>query len=98
MDITAPDGNHCGDGATGDQPVGCTGIRIGGFERCLGHLGQEERHACLATLTPGDVIVPTGGAHPYGFEVEPGSNVAFLHTGDTGNLFEIPEVVGNVAV
>ncbi len=30
--------------------------------------------------------------------VEPGSNVAFLHTGDTGNLFEIPEVVGNVAV
>ncbi|MBK4348989.1 1-aminocyclopropane-1-carboxylate deaminase/D-cysteine desulfhydrase [Lacisediminihabitans changchengi] len=23
-----------------------------------------------------------------------GSNVAFLHTGDTGNLFEIPEVVG----
>lgn len=29
--------------------------------------------------------------------VAPGSNVAFLHTGDTGNLFEIPEVVGNVA-
>ncbi|WUH97653.1 pyridoxal-phosphate dependent enzyme [Spirillospora sp. NBC_00431] len=28
--------------------------------------------------------------------VEPGSNVAFLHTGDTGNLFEIPQVVGNV--
>lgn len=26
-----------------------------------------------------------------------GSNVAFLHTGDTGNLFEIPEVVGQVA-
>nr|WP_042191521.1 pyridoxal-phosphate dependent enzyme [Kibdelosporangium sp. MJ126-NF4]CEL20133.1 pyridoxal phosphate-dependent deaminase, putative [Kibdelosporangium sp. MJ126-NF4]CTQ97358.1 pyridoxal phosphate-dependent deaminase, putative [Kibdelosporangium sp. MJ126-NF4] len=29
-------------------------------------------------------------------KVEPGSNVAFLHTGDTGNLFEIPEVVGAV--
>ena len=29
--------------------------------------------------------------------VQPGSNVAFLHTGDTGNLFEIPQVVGNVA-
>jgi 1-aminocyclopropane-1-carboxylate deaminase/D-cysteine desulfhydrase-like pyridoxal-dependent ACC family enzyme len=28
--------------------------------------------------------------------VQPGSNVAFLHTGDTGNLFEIPQVVGNV--
>ena len=30
-------------------------------------------------------------------EVEPGSNVVFLHTGDTGNLFEIPQVVGDVA-
>lgn len=29
-------------------------------------------------------------------KVGPGSNVAFLHTGDTGNLFEIPQVVGNV--
>jgi 1-aminocyclopropane-1-carboxylate deaminase/D-cysteine desulfhydrase-like pyridoxal-dependent ACC family enzyme len=28
--------------------------------------------------------------------VEPGSNVAFLHTGDLGNLFEIPQVVGEV--
>lgn len=26
-----------------------------------------------------------------------GSNVAFVHTGDTGNLFEIPEVVGHLA-
>ena len=25
------------------------------------------------------------------------SNVAFLHTGDTGNLFEIPQVVGHIA-
>ena len=25
-----------------------------------------------------------------------GSNVAFLHTGDTGNLFEIPQVVGHL--
>ncbi|WBQ07931.1 1-aminocyclopropane-1-carboxylate deaminase/D-cysteine desulfhydrase [Kribbella sp. CA-293567] len=28
--------------------------------------------------------------------IEPGSNIAFLHTGDTGNLFEIPAVVGDV--
>ncbi len=28
--------------------------------------------------------------------VELGGNVAFLHTGDTANLFEIPEVVGNI--
>lgn len=30
-------------------------------------------------------------------KVEPGSGVAFLHTGDTGNLFEIPQVVGHMA-
>jgi 1-aminocyclopropane-1-carboxylate deaminase/D-cysteine desulfhydrase-like pyridoxal-dependent ACC family enzyme len=29
--------------------------------------------------------------------VDPGTNVAFLHTGHTGNLFEIPAVVGDVA-
>ncbi|MGQ0837541.1 1-aminocyclopropane-1-carboxylate deaminase/D-cysteine desulfhydrase [Actinokineospora sp.] len=29
--------------------------------------------------------------------VEQASKVAFLHTGDTGNLFEIPQVVGDVA-
>lgn len=28
--------------------------------------------------------------------IEPGSNVAFVHTGDTANLFEVPEVVGEV--
>lgn len=28
--------------------------------------------------------------------VAPGRNVTFLHTGDTANLFEIPEVVGQV--
>jgi L-cysteate sulfo-lyase len=28
--------------------------------------------------------------------IQPGSNVAFLHTGDTGNLFEIPRVVGDI--
>jgi hypothetical protein len=28
--------------------------------------------------------------------IEPGSNVAFLHTGDTGNLFEISQVVGDI--
>ena len=26
----------------------------------------------------------------------PGSNVAFLHTGDTGNLFEIAQVAGSI--
>ena len=29
--------------------------------------------------------------------IAPGSNVAVIHTGDTGNLLETPEVVGNVA-
>jgi 1-aminocyclopropane-1-carboxylate deaminase/D-cysteine desulfhydrase-like pyridoxal-dependent ACC family enzyme len=34
--------------------------------------------------------------HVRSAKVEPGGNVAFLHTGDTGNPFEIPQVVGNV--
>jgi L-cysteate sulfo-lyase len=29
--------------------------------------------------------------------IEPGSNVAFVHTGDAGNLFEISQVVGTIA-
>jgi L-cysteate sulfo-lyase len=28
--------------------------------------------------------------------IAPGSNVAFLHTGDTGNLFEIAQVAGDI--
>jgi 1-aminocyclopropane-1-carboxylate deaminase/D-cysteine desulfhydrase-like pyridoxal-dependent ACC family enzyme len=35
--------------------------------------------------------------HARSGRVPTGSNVAFLHTGDTGNLFEIPEVVGTIA-
>lgn len=35
--------------------------------------------------------------HARSGRIPAGSNVAFLHTGDTGNLFEIPEVVGSIA-
>lgn len=35
--------------------------------------------------------------HARSGRIPAGSNVAFLHTGDTGNLFEIPEVVGRIA-
>ncbi|MEV8087590.1 1-aminocyclopropane-1-carboxylate deaminase/D-cysteine desulfhydrase [Streptomyces nigra] len=35
--------------------------------------------------------------HARGGRIPVGSNVAFLHTGDTGNLFEIPQVVGRIA-
>jgi len=34
--------------------------------------------------------------HARGGRIPAGSNVAFLHTGDTGNLFEIPQVVGHI--
>jgi D-cysteine desulfhydrase/L-cysteate sulfo-lyase len=34
--------------------------------------------------------------HARSGRIPAGSNVAFLHTGDTGNLFEIPEVVGHI--
>ncbi|HET6738434.1 MAG TPA: pyridoxal-phosphate dependent enzyme [Kribbella sp.] len=35
--------------------------------------------------------------HARSGRIPAGSNVAFLHTGDTGNLFEIPQVVGHIA-
>ncbi|MEZ0109714.1 1-aminocyclopropane-1-carboxylate deaminase/D-cysteine desulfhydrase-like pyridoxal-dependent ACC family enzyme [Catenulispora sp. EB89] len=35
--------------------------------------------------------------HARSGRIPAGSNVAFLHTGDTGNLFEIPQVVGPIA-
>ncbi|QRP42630.1 1-aminocyclopropane-1-carboxylate deaminase/D-cysteine desulfhydrase [Amycolatopsis sp. FDAARGOS 1241] len=34
--------------------------------------------------------------HARSGRIPAGSNVAFLHTGDTGNLFEIPQVVGHI--
>ncbi|WP_226534242.1 1-aminocyclopropane-1-carboxylate deaminase/D-cysteine desulfhydrase [Microbacterium paraoxydans] len=34
--------------------------------------------------------------HARSGRIPAGSNVAFLHTGDTGNLFEIPEIVGGI--
>jgi 1-aminocyclopropane-1-carboxylate deaminase/D-cysteine desulfhydrase-like pyridoxal-dependent ACC family enzyme len=34
--------------------------------------------------------------HARGGRIPAGSNVAFLHTGDTANLFEIPQVVGHI--
>ena len=34
--------------------------------------------------------------HARSGRIQPGSNVAFLHTGDTGNLFELSGVVGEV--
>lgn len=65
------------------------------------HLGQQDppcpsrgrvRRPCLHSQRVGRMLnhIRTG-------RVQSGSNVAFLHTGDTGNLFEIPQVVGNVA-
>lgn len=35
--------------------------------------------------------------HARSGRIPAGSNVAFVHTGDTGNLFEIPEVTGHLA-
>lgn len=35
--------------------------------------------------------------HIHTGRITPGSTVAFLHTGDTGNLFEIPQVVGHIS-
>ncbi|MEV0599998.1 pentapeptide repeat-containing protein [Streptomyces sp. NPDC050315] len=50
---TPPDWDHCGFGATADDPVGCRGVRAGAG-RCLAHLELAEREGYLAGLGPGD--------------------------------------------
>ncbi|MFC4611545.1 pentapeptide repeat-containing protein [Streptomyces maoxianensis] len=51
---TPPPWPHCGDGAdpTSDR-VGCRGVHVRGYDRCLAHLDPDDRAAYLATLTPG---------------------------------------------
>jgi hypothetical protein len=53
---TSPDWPHCGHGATPDRPVGCRGVRVGDHTGCLAHLGEADRAAYLATLSPGSDI------------------------------------------
>jgi uncharacterized protein YjbI with pentapeptide repeats len=60
MDIIRPGWDHCGAGASEDNPIGCRGIKIGGADRCLRHIDQGERDAYLATLTPGADIDARG--------------------------------------
>ncbi|MEU0756549.1 pentapeptide repeat-containing protein [Streptomyces albogriseolus] len=43
----------CGIGATAEDPVGCTGIKLPGYEKCLAHVSDSERAAFLTTLAPG---------------------------------------------
>jgi hypothetical protein len=53
-------------------------------------------HALMSALAGGaDDTIRTCGLHLR--RVEPGSNVTFLHTGDVGNLFEVPGVVGDLS-
>lgn len=67
--------------------------------------GQAPSRAARPALSSGVFVGPlyTGKGlagmlnHIRAGRVQPGSNIAFLCTGDTGNLFEIPQVVGNVA-
>ncbi|MFF6954743.1 SAV_2336 N-terminal domain-related protein [Streptomyces iakyrus] len=44
---------RCGTGATADDPAGCTGIQLPGYEKCLAHVSESKRAAFLATLAPG---------------------------------------------
>ncbi|NUK69429.1 SAV_2336 N-terminal domain-related protein [Streptomyces lunaelactis] len=50
----------CGAGATEEDPVGCTGIVLPGYEACLAHLSDTDRAAHLATLSPGDSVDYSG--------------------------------------
>ena len=51
---TSPPWPPCGDGAdsTSDR-VGCRGVHVRGYDRCLAHLDPDDRAAYLATLSPG---------------------------------------------
>ncbi|MET8576685.1 pentapeptide repeat-containing protein [Streptomyces sp. NPDC005012] len=53
---TSPNWPHCGHGATPAQPVGCRGVRVGDHVHCLAHLGEADRAAYLAALSPGSDI------------------------------------------
>ncbi|MFF2659688.1 pentapeptide repeat-containing protein [Kitasatospora sp. NPDC058032] len=51
--ITAPSWDHCGQGVTAADLVGCRGIRVGSDGRCLAHLPDSDPVAYLAALAPG---------------------------------------------
>lgn len=57
--------------------------------------------ACREGIFVGPVYTGKGLAglldHIRTGRIAPGSNVAFVHTGNPGNLFEIPQVVGGIA-
>lgn len=50
---TRPEWQHCGDGADESNAVGCRGVRVSSYERCLAHLDDEDRQAYLSGLTSG---------------------------------------------
>ncbi|MFI1740253.1 pentapeptide repeat-containing protein [Streptomyces sioyaensis] len=53
METTSPEWDHCGTGATDEDPVGCRGVRAGGRARCLAHLAAGARAVYLARLAAG---------------------------------------------
>ncbi|MFF7459404.1 pentapeptide repeat-containing protein [Kitasatospora sp. NPDC008115] len=51
--VTEPSWDHCGEGVTAADLVGCRGIRVGSDGRCLAHLPDSDRVAYLTALAPG---------------------------------------------
>ncbi|GGT57948.1 hypothetical protein GCM10010271_71980 [Streptomyces kurssanovii] len=53
----APSGSYCAHGADpATDPIGCRGVHVPGNTACLAHLGDADRDAYLAGLTPGSSI------------------------------------------
>lgn len=51
---TPPGWPHCGQGADPvSDPVGCRGVHVSGYSKCLAHLNEPDRGAYLAGLTSG---------------------------------------------
>ncbi|MDH2394070.1 pentapeptide repeat-containing protein [Streptomyces sp. HNM0663] len=47
---------HCGHGADEENPIGCPGILVRDYTRCLAHLADAERTEYLDSLSPGSDI------------------------------------------
>lgn len=53
MERTLPSWEHCGAGATEDDPIGCWGVKLEGQLACLAHLTPDSRAAYLSQLAVG---------------------------------------------
>lgn len=52
--VEPPDWQHCASGASSSDSVGCRGVAVAPYGRCLSHLNTDEKDTYLSALSPGD--------------------------------------------